>query len=338
MITVGTKDSPVKDIRQHILHILHTLATPNLRTDSFRSLLGHSISCKDLLQVHDLLSFLRVLAVSPDTPFHSLEGVWYWFSTLHHLINNEDEGIVVSVMDLFASLHFLDFLPEPKFHYHVDFLMDCGSSATMTDRFFRAMLPMVKKYPELLPFSFFAVKPDKRDFIEDVMQELRPDTKFSEPKNWSLVPLLAAFRIGGDFEQFVVNFIAESSSGDWQDIVTEIDLIGLVYNIEERAEQVASSFLNASCQTILKTPAMLTFEILHGFFDIAIFFVFFHRQRMLTRALQAAVAGSPFSDSNPSEALDSSPVFEKEDFYSALTRLALSSSYRYGVRIAADGH
>jgi hypothetical protein len=54
LVVIEPKDPPVKDIRQHILH---TLATPDLRTDSFRSLLGHLISCKDLLQVHDLLSF-----------------------------------------------------------------------------------------------------------------------------------------------------------------------------------------------------------------------------------------------------------------------------------------
>jgi hypothetical protein len=334
------KDIPIQDVRQNLLHLLHCSAIDGLSKTDFSSLLGHCISCSDPLQVRDLLSFLKLLAVSLDSPLHALTDVWYQFSTLHHLLHHEDELIVFAVVDLFSALHFLGFVEKPKIHHHVDILMDMFSPATLTSKFFMNVLPLAIKYPHFLPICFFKIEQDDVELQSWLTSHLVPDAKFSEPKHWSILPLLGAMRIGGKFLHFVIQFIGESCISNWDSVLAELDFIGDAYNVPCEAARAKSIFLNAVCLNIMKTPALATFEPLHEFFDCAIFFVFFKRTGSLNCALEAEYLRSPFNDTDQTAVRKDAenPMITKATFFSRLKKgQAPGSTYTYGVRMSEDG-
>jgi WD40 repeat protein len=331
---------PIKDIRQNMLQILSALATPSMTSSDFRILIGHSVSCKDPEQVQDLLMFLWLLTVSPESPLLVLGDCLYQFSTFHHLINNENEVIVAAVIELFAALHYLEFIEEPKVHHHVYILMDCGSPATLTSTFFRTALPLAIKYPAFLPMCFYTLERDKLEVLNWLTRELKPDPKFSEPKHWSLVPLLAGFRVGGKFLEFVLNFVAESAAGNWHVPLAELDCIGEAFGIPNQADDAKALFLKNVCEHMWRTPGLRTFELLHDYFDIAIFFIFFKKVGTINRGLLSAWVKSPFNIEgahvredhervpiNRNTLLDQMQIVGYPDF-----------AYRYGIRLMTNGH
>ncbi|OHT11820.1 hypothetical protein TRFO_18609 [Tritrichomonas foetus] len=335
------EDIPLTDVRQCLMQILHTFATNHFSPADFSALIGHCISCKDPMQVSDLLSFLKLLAVSPESPIQCVKDVWYQLTSLHHLLNNENELIVFSVVDVFMALHYLGLISHPKVTRHVNILSEMIPNAILTNSFFVKILPLAMKYPDFMPLIFIITMTLGENQTNILKENLQANKNFSEPKHWTLMPLIASYKydLTSDFSMFVMKFLANCADDKWDEAFASIDLTSRVCNVD--ADLCKSEFLYDVCERIISTSSLFQFELLHTFLDVAIFHIFFRPNGEMNYALMHAFKNSPFAEDGiyRPDLPTKSPELSKTTFYEKLKEFnSEKRSYTFGLRFDKDGH
>ena len=337
------EDIPVNDVRQNLLQILHTFATKHFSPADFSALISHIITCQDPDQIIDLLSFLKLLVVSPESPIQNVKDVWHELNSLHHLIHTKNEAILFNVIDVFMALHFLGLIQSPKITRHVYILMDMIPKSSLTNSFFLRILPLAKKYPTFMPIVFFIAMHEGETNLHFLKENLQAGPDISVPKHWTLMPLLASLKFGTvhDFQEFVMKFMASCSDDKWDETFAQIDLIQRVFKVD--VEEEKSLFLNDVCERIISNNDLFKFDLLHTFLDVAIFHLFFRPINEMNPALIHEFKNSPFSNevANLSdESLPKSiPHISKNLFFEELSKYNLEDvrKYRFGLRFDREG-
>ena len=339
--TKRANDIPISDVRQNFLQILHSFATNHFSPADFSALLGHCISCKDPMQVSDLLSFLQLLAVSPESPIQGVQDVWYQLTSLHDLIKSNDEIITLSVINVFMALHYLGLISTPKVDRHVSIIMNILPESIYTHSFFVKILPLGMKYHSFMPLIFYiAMKLGDKE-VNILKENLQPNKAFSETKHWILMPFLASLKYENksEFSQFILKFLANCTEDKWDEDFAQLDLIEHALQID--ASEAKSSFLFDVCERISTTQSLFQFELLHTFLDVAIFHLFYREQGSLNKSLSHLYYQSPFAedleikDNLPThiEDVDRNMLFEKIKECKTEPR-----KYVFGLHLDENGH
>lgn len=339
-----TDNMPVQDIRQNFLQILHSFSLKHFSTADFTELIGHCVSCKDPMQVCDLLSFLKLLVVSPESPIQNVKEVWSQFNSLHQLFNSNNESILIIVIDVFMSLHYLGLNDTIKVTHHVDILMDFIPRSMITSTFYLKILPLAKKYPDFMPLLFYTIIQLGGQSLPIVKENLQPSLEYARPKNWSLLPILAATKFGEihDFQEFVMTFMASCSDDNWDKTYTMINLVEILFGIDANEEK--ASFLSDVCEKIINTQSLFKFDALHEFLDVAKAHLFFRQIEDNNPALMKEFMTSPFSseiesEHHPFTKPKSINNITKKIFFDKLKEFDTERKrqYRFGLRIGQDG-
>ena len=338
------KDLPIFEIRSNIIPILYEIAVHSLDAEKFRSLIGHIITLADNKQTCDLLVLIKLLAVSDTTPYSKVEQELDLFNAFHHLLNNEDNDLVFNIVDVFATLHLTKFMVVPKPNIHVNLLMDLIPEVCFNIDMFSLLIPFVERYTDFLPLLFYHLtRFDHDDTINLVMKHLKPNKEFSKKKEWVFWPIVAALYKGGEFERFIMDFIANSLENNWAFTFSTIDVIGRALNVS--TEGAKSMFINQLCKTLLdsKLPGHVA---QHAFFDIAFFFVFFRPVQPIpiSKSIEKLCAENPsFVEFNPEheeEHTISHSQMLKPVLYEKIKKITEGDlpEYSYGLRMDENGH
>ncbi|OHT10457.1 hypothetical protein TRFO_20271 [Tritrichomonas foetus] len=291
------EDTPIFDIRSSLLQILHVISLKSFASDELSCLISHLVGIKDSKQVVELLNFAKLLMVSPDTPLRNIENLWSHFSKLHFLMNSDNDNVIYGVIDLFLTLHYLNYIEKPKVSNHVYVLTNMVPRIVYTNNFFVNFFPLAMKYSDVMPLVFYLGMKMSETELKIITTNIQPDPKFSAVKYWDLMPILFALKYGGDKIEFIANYLAICSKGDWDKIYQMIYLISTVFNLD--CGDFISSFLEKVCYNIINTPSLFHFELLHNFFDVAILHIFFRKNNGMNNSLINEFQHSPFTTECP---------------------------------------
>ena len=334
----------IVDIRSSILQILHTMSQkPDLfGYNELSSLVSHCTSCRDSKQVLDLLSFIRLIIVSPETPLRNIENLWSQVARLHSLlyskaatrkaqhflndsensemddIESSNENIVLAVIDIFVTLHFLKIIEKPKVNTHVSIIIDLLPIESITNHFFVSFFPFAMKYPEVTPLLFFLGMKMGETQLKIIVNKVSPDIKFSSTKYWDFYPVLFGLKFGGQNLDFITKFLAFSVHDNWDKVYQTISLVGMIFDID--TDQFKTNFLSLVCNNIMNTSSLFHFEYLHNFFDVALLHIFFRKKNDTNTYLNSLFMDSPFSSECPEkvEKPKSSSQISKNGFFEKL--------------------
>lgn len=336
------KNIPVRDIRQSYLKILGDLARNHgLDESDFTALIAYIVSCKDVSQVQEMVKFLELLTYSDPCPWYNVEGSWDNFLAVHSLIDNGNESVVSDVVSLFCLLHHLGFLKFPKFHHHIDILMDIIGKHIYSAEFFTKILTLSTKYTPLLPFCFEMMLHGKYVSNTVLKSNLKPDPKFSESKFWTVLPTLVGLKDGGEILEVVMNFIAGSQMANWEPILADIHVIGTVCNVPYTTAYAESLFLRDLVGFVIDRDHDGQFDILHSLLDVVVFHMFYRPKGTVNRYLMAEWLKSDFNTA-PSKSLEEEKIDEDIDrntFYQNVRRDAnKTTEYVFGLNIDENGN
>jgi len=322
----------MKAIRQSILQVLHKISTSVFSENDLAMLLGCCISTKDKQQSIDLLSLVKLMCVSEEEPFQKVKDSQDLFSSLHHLLNNEDIDLVFSVIDTISTLHCLEIIPSPKTHVHANILMDFIPQSVFSMDLLALLIPLSMRTHSFVPLVFYtAAKINTHKAYKLVMNHLKPDKLFGEKKTWVFWPIVSAFIGEPAFLDFVMRFIAHSSNENWDFTFSSIELIS--YSMKVDGNHAKFVFLNELCISLLDQPLM-SFDKLHDFYDLAITFILFRKNSERLRPLDLLYQESLFNIDVPHQDLYQTPKFlEKSHFKSSMSSYNITNEYKFGIRI-----
>lgn len=287
----------ISNIRSSLLQIIHSIAHNHLTHHDLSILIVHIVSCRDYLQVIDLLKFLKLLIISPESPVFRFDNLWSELSRLHLLFfknSKVPELVIKMVLDIFIISHYLNIIKAPKIALHVSMVIDLFPLNQMTSTFFVDFMPIALKYPEVMPLVFYLGMELSEREITILENNLIPDVKFSTPKLFYLYPLIYAMKFGRQHSDFVAHFLALSLHDNWDRIFQAKILLD--YCFELNSDDFIFRFLCDVSKNILNTASLFHFKLLHNFFDVALFHIFFRKQGNMNLALNHLFEDSPFND------------------------------------------
>jgi len=327
----------VYEIRQNLIQILHSLSiNKKFEESSFRSIIAHCVTCQDKKQVCDLLSLLKLIAVSEDVPLANVKESWGLFNSLHLLLSSPDEDIIFSVLEVFCSLHVLEFITHPKIFYHVNSLLQIIPSSIYTKAFIAKLIPLTMKFHDFLPMVFYSNIIVKGAYESLIMKHLQPSIKFAEKKKtWIIWPIISGLLSSNAFMEYTFDFIAKCSNENWHFSFMTIEAIARALRVDDQKPK--SIFLHKICDSMLAQP-LLSYEYLHTYYDITMYHMMFRPFDHIPKHIDSLLKIAGFESYEIIERSDCSYRFEKKDFLQNLTSLSNQDiRYKYGLRMNSEG-
>ncbi|EAY21677.1 Beige/BEACH domain containing protein [Trichomonas vaginalis G3] len=346
----------IKEIRQEIIYILAMISTKDFTDDMFKSLLAHTVACKDLKQVVDFLFLIRIMIVNEEQPFNKVENSWPLFNVLHHLVNSGNEDISFAAIETIAALHLLEHFSTIPVKYHVGVLIEELPLSSLSIDYFAKLIPLVNKYPDFYPLCFYYVLHEGEKSCGALIQYININEQFAKRRSWAFWPVVTALTFGGEFMEKIIEFIAKCTNEHWRTTFAIIDVVARVLKVDDTRPK--SIFIHSVVKNLWEQP-LLSFEYMHDFFDLCIFHLFFrkvtHKLSSVEEILhdidpQMEYKNDDFdlsevtSESISMETLQSTENlaeirqnFNRYEFVSKLSKLEINDEYTFGLNLNKDG-
>lgn len=333
-------------IRSNLTNLLYNIAIKDFKEQYLTCLIGHCVTIPNSQQVNDLIVLVKLLALNEEQPYQKVTEHLSIFLLLHHLLNNANSALVFNCLEVFAALHVTESIKDIKENIHSTILMDFIPQNFFNYDNFSMIVPLVLKYPDFVSLMFYMIsKIEDKQCIELVMDHLTPDYKYGKKKEWCIWPIITALTKRGEYGDFIMKFIAESTETEWVFSFSAIEVVGRALNVS--FEEYQGLYMKYLTKRILDSPLMF-FQDQHKFWDLATFFMFFRPEdsefgitKNILRNFEVKKSKHA-SDVSHNQKIDLS-LFLKinktqlNSTFSEMNSDNYKMKYRYGLRFSKDG-